>query len=132
MNQNDLLKALTAVLGKSGATKRGKTAKKAKGRTKLTETEKAEYRAANDAECIKLFASKGHTDVKPRINVMTYDKFLDQGRRVRKGEKSIKVGAFSLFHISQTDPVPAVAQAAQPAVTVVPQTNGVTPHATLQ
>ena len=112
MTQAQLIAALAAALGGAKVSgKKGKSAKKAKGRVKLTEAEKTAYRAANDAECIKLFTAKGITDVQPRVNVMTYDKFLDQGRRVRKGEKSTKVGAFSLFHVSQTDPVPAVAQA---------------------
>ena len=122
--QAQLMAALASLLGGATVTTRkgksGKKGKQAKGRAKLTEAEKAEYRAANDAECIKLFTAAGHKDVQPRINVMTYDKWLDQGRRVRKGEKSIKVGAFSLFALSQTDPVPAVAQAAN-VVAMVPQ-----------
>ena len=119
MNQAQMLKALAALLGGAQvSTRKGKSAKKAKGRQKLSEADKAAYRAENDAECVKLFKAKG-LDVTPRVDVMTYDKFLDQGRRVRKGEKSTKVGAFSLFHVSQTDPVPAVAQVNN--VVVMPQ-----------
>tara|TARA_R110000868_G_scaffold139053_1_gene353772 strand:+ start:1610 stop:2011 length:402 start_codon:yes stop_codon:yes gene_type:complete len=131
MNQAQLMKALAAAIlgGATVSTKKGKSAKKARGHQKLTEAEKADYRASNNAEAVKLFTAKGAVGLTPdnvREFVMTYDKWLDQGRRVRKGEKSTKVGAFSLFHVSQTDPVPAVAQATN--VVAMPQVH---PEATV-
>lgn len=87
------------------------------GRAKFTEAEKEAFKAQNDAECVKAFTKAGYRDVQPRVNVMTYGKrdasgkavsgWLAQGRMVRKGEKAIKVGPFSLFHVTQTDPLVA-------------------------
>lgn len=106
LNKNDLLKALAEIVasGKPVARKARGT-KKAKGRQPLTEEQKAVYRAQNDAECVKAFNTKGYSDVQPRVNVMTYNKWIESGRKVKKGEKSTKVGAFSLFHKDQTEVV---------------------------
>lgn len=86
-----------------------KPAKKAKGEKKerqpLTEEQKAERRAKVDAQTVEAFTAKGYKDVQPRINVMTYDKWIENGRRVRKGEKSVKCGSWPLFHLDQTDPL---------------------------
>jgi len=105
---NAVATAVAAALAGKGAksqTRRGKTkTKKAKGRgEKLTEAEKATFMAQNDAKCVTAFEKAGHKDVKPRVNVLTYNKWVEQGRMVRKGEKSVKVGPFALFHIDQTD-----------------------------
>jgi hypothetical protein len=66
---------------------------------------KAERMAANDAECIKVFTEAGYKDVQPRINVLTFGKWLAVGRRVREEEllKGLQVAKFTLFHISQTE-----------------------------
>lgn len=103
-----IAQAVAAAIGRGDLNKpkarKGKKAKK-RGNGKLTEAEKAAYMAANDAAAVKAFREKGFQDVQPRVNVMTYNKFIEQGLRVRKGEKSTKVGPFALFHISQTDPI---------------------------
>lgn len=83
--------------------------KKAKGektaRKPLTEAQKAERRSKVDEATLVAFTAKGYKDVQPRINVMTYDKWIENGRRVRKGEKSVKCGSWPLFHLDQTDPI---------------------------
>ena len=83
-----------------------KKAKKAdapkKGRKPLTDEQKAENRAKTEALTIAAFAAKGYKNVKPRIDVMTYDKWIEAGRRVNKGEKSTKCGSWPLFHRDQT------------------------------
>jgi hypothetical protein len=65
--------------------------------------------AAKDAALIAAFKRKGFADVvlmdrsdksKP-FNVRPFKGWLDQGRMVRKGSKSVK----GLFHITQTDPL---------------------------
>lgn len=83
--------------------------KKAKkgGKPKITDEERAKNRAKIDAETIKNFKAEGYKDVKPRINVMTYLKWVENGRRVKKGEKSVKCGSFPLFHVDQTEPLKA-------------------------
>ena len=107
----EIAKAVAAALGQKSLNKAkpGRKTKKAKGRgaAKLTDAEKAGYMAANDAACVKAFHEKGYDDVQPRVNVMTYNKFIEAGLRVRKGEKSTKVGPFALFHVSQCSPIDA-------------------------
>lgn len=77
---------------------------------------KAQRQAANDAECIKVFTAAGFNDVQPRVNVLTYGKvkkdgtitgWLGKGRKVKAGEKSLSVGPFRLFHVSQTEALEA-------------------------
>ena len=89
---------------------------------------------ANYPAIISGFAAKGipEADIKPRENVLTYNAWLALGRRVRKGEHGVKVVTMlttsrettdaetgevqvkchrrpwstTVFHVSQTDPVP--------------------------
>ena len=60
-------------------------------------------RKANDEECIRVFKAAGYRVVEPRFNVLTYKKWLEKGRRVKKGEKGFSVGPFNLFHEDQTE-----------------------------
>jgi hypothetical protein len=60
-------------------------------------------RKANDEECIRVFKAAGYKVVEPRFNVLTYKKWLEKGRRVKKGEKGFSVGPFKLFHEDQTE-----------------------------
>lgn len=88
-----------------------------KGRVKPTPEITAARKAANDAECIKVFSAAGYTDVQPRVNVLTYGKeakdgklatgWIAQGRRVVKGQKGHQVGPFNLFHVDQTEAITA-------------------------
>jgi antirestriction protein ArdC len=59
--------------------------------------------------------------IKPNVNVLTYKKWRDKGRQVRKGEHGVKIIVMiensdnkkanrvprktTVFHISQTDPI---------------------------
>jgi hypothetical protein len=60
-------------------------------------------RKANDEECIRVFKAAGYKVVEPRFNVLTYKKWLEKGRQVKKGEKGFSVGPFKLFHEDQTE-----------------------------
>src|SRR6516225_8649832 len=60
-------------------------------------------RKANDEECIRVFKVAGYKVVEPRFNVLTYKKWLEKGRQVKKGEKGFSVGPFKLFHEDQTE-----------------------------
>jgi hypothetical protein len=95
----------------AAATAKKKTAKsggnKKPTREPLTEEQKAANRKKTDILTMANFTAKGYKDVQPRVNVMTYNKWIENGRMVRKGEKSVKCGSFPLFHIDQTDPLPA-------------------------
>jgi hypothetical protein len=67
--------------------------------------------AAKDQRILNAFTRKGFKDVVLRDrnnpnadhNVKPFKLWLDSGRIVRKGSKSVA----GLFHISQTDPLPA-------------------------
>ena len=73
--------------------------------TKLTEEQKATKRAKVDAEVVHMFNAEGFKNVQPRVNVMTYNKWLEAGRKVKKGTKGIRVAGFNLFHIDSTEPI---------------------------
>ena len=77
-------------------------------------------RKANDQECIRVFRAAGYKVVEPRFNVLTYKKWLEKGRRVKKGEKGFPVGPFKLFHEDQTE-VNASFDLPLPIERVIPQ-----------
>lgn len=107
----EAVKAVLAAQGLKAPAKKAKGRKaKAKkgGRKPLTDAEKAVFMAKNDAEAVAAFAAKGIQDVKPRENVLTYRKWFEKGRIVKKGEKAVRVGPFNLFHVSQTEQAPEV------------------------
>ena len=77
-------------------------------------------RKANDEECIRVFKAAGYKVVEPRFNVLTYKKWLEKGRRVKKGEKGFSVGPFKLFHEDQTE-VNGSSDLPLPTERVIPQ-----------
>jgi hypothetical protein len=58
-----------------------------------------------DKACIRAFARNGMKGVKPRVDVLTYGKWIAAGRKVKEGEKSVKVKNLRLFHVSQTEAI---------------------------
>ena len=64
---------------------------------------KAKAKPDTVALCIAAFEAKGYKDVQPKVNVMTYKAWVTKGRKVIPGQKGIKVGPFTLFHIDQTN-----------------------------
>ena len=88
------------------AQKATKSTKK-RGRKPMSDEEKTKNRDKIDVETIANFQKSGYKDVQPRVNVLMYNKWLEQGRRVKKGEKAVKCGSFPLFHIDQTEPITA-------------------------
>lgn len=135
MNQSQALatlEALAAVLGVTGSAK-GRKQRSDKGFTKAAVAAAQttdERKAALDAATVVAFTKAGYKDVQPRVNVLTYGKPADgdkpatgwiaKGRRVKPGEKSVKVKApgmhsgIPLFHISQTEEIPSVQQTEAP------------------
>lgn len=106
----EALQAVIATAVAAALAAKGKKAKgtgEKKGRKPLTDEQKAANKVKVEAETVKTFKAAGYKDVQPRVNVMTYNKWIENGRRVKKGEKSIKCGSFPLFHIDQTDPIKA-------------------------
>jgi len=107
MTQAQIVKALQgnpqlmAALGLNQLKKDGKAVKRTK----------AEMLAAKDKAIRSTFTKRGvkdvvlmdRTDPTKAFNVRPYKGWLEQGRRVRKGEKAVR----GLFHVSQTDEVEA-------------------------
>ncbi len=60
---------------------------------------------------VKAAEKRGYANPQPNVNILTYDRWLEKGRRVRKGEKSIVVAGrkSALFHESQTQEEPKAA-----------------------
>jgi hypothetical protein len=104
----ELLKALGIVAPPQ------RKAKKAKGkRVPLTDEMKAAYKVKNAAECIKVFTAAGYADVQPYVNVLPYGGgrtpgWLEQGRKVKAGEKAVRVNGYPLFHEDQTEEIAAI------------------------
>jgi hypothetical protein len=78
-----------------------------------------EHSAANDHLVITGFCGLGipASDIQPRVNVLTFRKWREAGRQVKRGEHGIKIkgrsGHLTVFHVSQTERVKAVAVAPQ-------------------
>lgn len=58
-----------------------------------------------DVLVCRAFKRSGFGEVRPRIDVQTYNRWLSQGLKVRAGERCTKVRQFRLFHRSQCEPV---------------------------
>lgn len=105
-----LTAAISAALvgmGQNGKSK-GKKGKgrKGRGRVKSDDATLQANAARNAKEAEDLFKSKGFEDCRANETILTYNKWLAKGRKVRPNEKSLKTSAgYPLFHISQTDPV---------------------------
>lgn len=83
-------------------------AKKAKGtkREKLTDDQKALNAKANAEAAVKLFEDAGFKDCRAHETIKTYDKWVEGGRRVKKGEKATRTArGVALFHLDQTSEI---------------------------
>jgi hypothetical protein len=65
-----------------------------------------------EALTIRAFKRAGFGEVVPRVDVMTYNKWLEAGFKVKTGEKAVKVKQFRLFHKTQVEPVEPATQPA--------------------
>ena len=106
--------AIAAAVAAALADKAKKRTKGAKGaakpaRQKLTDEQKAVNAKANAAEAEKLFSDAGFKNNVAHETIRTYDKWIEVGRRVNKGEKSLRTPkGMALFHLLQTSPIAAV------------------------
>lgn len=111
MTQAQVLKALLAnpailaqLLGNAKPSKKaGRPLKKAKAERPSGD----QFVGALIVACKAQFGAD--CDVQPRVNVLTYDRWLENGRKVVPGSKSIVVAGrkTGLFHASQTEAVAA-------------------------
>ncbi len=104
--QTAIAAAVAAALADK-AKKRTKGAKKAApGRQKLTDEQKAANATLNAQVAEKLFSDAGYENCKAHETIRTYDKWIEAGRRVNKGEKSLRTPkGMALFHLAQTSPI---------------------------
>jgi len=94
--------AIVGANGKSNGSKKGK-GKKGRGRVKSDDATLQANAAKNAKEAEELFKSKGFEDCRANETILTYNKWLAKGRKVKEGEKSLKTSAgYPLFHITQT------------------------------
>jgi len=105
MSKEELVALIAAAVAAAKPTKKAKGEKP--GRKPLTDEQKQANRDKTDQATLANFKAKGYTDVQPRINVMTYNKWIENGRRVKKGEKATICGSFALFHVEQTEAITA-------------------------
>jgi hypothetical protein len=73
---------------------------------------KSDVSAKNELQTIRVFKKAGFKDIQPRINVLTFNRWIEAGRRPTEGSKSLKVAGLRLFHLSQTRPLTAEEKAA--------------------
>ena len=64
---------------------------------------KTERQLKTDVLVCRAFKKAGFGEVKPREDVMTYNRWMANGFKVKPGEKSVKVKQFRLFHKSQVE-----------------------------
>jgi len=105
--QTAIAAAVAAALAKKPARKAKGAAKPA--RQKLTDEQKAVNATLNAQVAEKLFSDAGYENCKAHETIRTYDKWVEAGRRVNKGEKSLRTPkGMALFHLKQTSPLAAV------------------------
>jgi hypothetical protein len=106
ITKQELAGAIAEAVALALAAQKTTKAKGAKpGRKPLTDEQKDANRAKTDKATVENFKAKGYKDVQPRVNVMTYNKWIENGRRVKKGEKATVCGSFALFIVDQTEPI---------------------------
>jgi hypothetical protein len=66
---------------------------------------KTDQSAKNELKTIAVFKKLGYGVVKPKVNVLTFNKWIDQGLRPKEGEHATKVANLRLFHRSQCRPL---------------------------
>lgn len=83
----------------------GKAPKKAGKPTKSGGKGQTPKGAEFEVALIEAAKKRGFANPEPRFNILTYGKWLEKGRRVRKGEKALVVAGRKtmLFHEAQTD-----------------------------
>lgn len=68
----------------------------------MTLAGKTTKQVQNEIQVLRAFKKAGFKDAQPRINIMTFNRWIAAGRRPTEGSKSIKAGGMRLFHVSQT------------------------------
>jgi len=96
---------------------------------------KTEQQLRIDIMVVKAFKKAGFGEVQPRVDVMTYNKWLASGHKVKPGEKATKIKQFRLFHKSQVEFVgipPKEAAPSEADVAAVKAAKAATPPTIMQ
>ena len=111
MNLNaEMIAAIAAAVQDAKPQRKAKGTKKAKGqpRQKLTDEQKVVNAKANAAVAEKLFQDAGYENCVAHETIRTYDKWVEVGRRVMKGQKALRTPkGVALFHLNQTEAIAA-------------------------
>lgn len=103
---NEMLAAIAAAVKAAQPQRKAKKAGAKPGRQKLTDEQKAVNAAVNAQVAEKLFSDAGFKDCKAHVTIMTYDKWIENGRRVKKGQKALRTPkGMALFHRDQTEEI---------------------------
>jgi hypothetical protein len=68
---------------------------------------KADGTAKMEELTVRAFKRAGYDNIEPRKNILTYRRWLAEGRIVIEGQKAVRVKSLALFHVSQTRPMVA-------------------------
>jgi len=79
---------------------------------KLSMAGKSEKSLKNEIQTVRAFQKAGFKDIRPHINVLTFNKWIERGYRPVEGSKSLKINNLRLFHVSQCRPITADEKAA--------------------
>lgn len=87
----------------------GKGGKQAASKTKPNTLVdgKTERQLQMEIETVKAFKRKGLKEavIQPRVNVLTFNRWVEKGFKVKEGEKAVKVKNLRLFHETQVRPL---------------------------
>lgn len=78
---------------------------------KLSVAGKTQRSLRNEIDTVKAFQKAGFKNVKPHVNVKTFNRWVAEGRRPIEGSKSLTVANLRLFHVTQTREITAAEKA---------------------
>ncbi len=106
MTNTQIAALVASLLAKPGEKPTRKASKTKRSKAKsATPVDREAFKAKLAADTVAAFTAAGFADVKPHENVLTFKRWVEKGRRPMPGQKAIKVGPFSMFHVDQTQPL---------------------------
>ncbi len=106
----EMIAAIAAAVAAAQPVKKARSKSKKAGpaRVKLTDEQKAVNAKLNATVAEKLFQDAGYENCVAHETIRTYDKWVEAGRRVTKGQKALRTPkGMALFHMDQTAPIAA-------------------------
>src|SRR3954468_12004353 len=103
VTQEQLAKIVNAAVAGAIKGQAVKPSKKAEVPANVLVDGKTERQLKTDVAVVRAFKKAGYGSVTPRVDVMTYNRWVAEGYKVKTGEKSVKVKQFRLFHKKQVE-----------------------------